>query len=59
MGKQVVLKFSAGSNISYLLEYETGYSPEEWAGLPDRVRADIAEEALWGDIDYWEEEEDE
>jgi hypothetical protein len=52
---QVVIKGKAFSNITYEIYYETGYTPEEWAGLSDKEKSQIYDEAVYSDIDLWDE----
>lgn len=54
---QVVLKFGAFSNINYKHEWETGMAREEWDALTEKERKELYEEALWSDIDCWDEDE--
>lgn len=51
---EVVLKFSAFSNISYDYESPTGYTPEEWDALPEKTKDQIYADAIWEDINAWE-----
>ncbi|MFC3504431.1 hypothetical protein ACFOOK_26165 [Micromonospora krabiensis] len=52
----VVLKFSAFSNITYGYEYDTGYSRDEWNSMTDTQRDWEMNQALWNDIDCWDED---
>jgi hypothetical protein len=55
---QVVLKFGAFSNISHKHTYETGLTREEWDELTDAQRQTYYDEAIWDDIDAWDEDEE-
>lgn len=56
MKTNVVLKFSAFSNITYNNEYDTGRTREEWDALTESQRDAIIDEAVWSDIDCWDED---
>lgn len=52
----VILKFSAFSNITYDYEHDTGYTREEWEALTDAERAEEMTNAIWEDMDAWDED---
>ncbi len=57
MSAEVVLVFTAFSNISYRHTYETGMTRDEWDALSDKERGDIYDEAVWSDIEVVDEDQ--
>jgi len=50
---EVILKIKT-NKVGSTVEAGTGYTPDEWESLDDKVRIEIIEEIVWENIEVWE-----